>query len=327
MKLTYTPTREDDRTFFIQTHHAAYRDVVGKMFGWDEQLQDKLADKAFDEGNLYVIHHNNKAVGIAGWEEKEDHLWVKEVFLQPQYQGQGIGSQVVRDMLTKGRAKAKGVRLQALKENHGAKKLYERLGFTVDEATDTHWKMSYSFKVPTLETERLFLKPVTEADIPAYKKYFVDYEIIRHLSAAVPWPYPADGVNYFLNEQIFPYQGESVWLWGLFAKEAPGELIGAVHLWRKGKPEHRGFWLARPHHGKGLMTEAVAPINDFAFDELGFDQLIFSNAVGNIRSRRVKEKTGAQFWKVEPAQFIDPELTEHELWTLDAKAWKQRSSS
>jgi hypothetical protein len=40
------------------------------------------------------------------------------------------------------------------------------------------------------------------------------------------------------------------------------------------------------------MTEAVSPIMDYALEVLGFDRLIFSNAVGNERSRRVKEKTG-----------------------------------
>jgi hypothetical protein len=38
----------------------------------------------------------------------------------------------------------------------------------------------------TFTTERLLLRPVSEADIPAYTRYFVDYEVIRHLSAAVP---------------------------------------------------------------------------------------------------------------------------------------------
>ncbi len=41
--------------------------------------------------------------------------------------------------------------------------------------------------VPPLETERLLLRGVLESDIPAYEKHFVDYEVIRYLSDAVPW--------------------------------------------------------------------------------------------------------------------------------------------
>jgi RimJ/RimL family protein N-acetyltransferase len=82
-----------------------------------------------------------------------------------------------------------------------------------------------------------------------------------------------------------------------------------------------GFWLAKQHWGKGLMSEAVWPVTDYAFDCLGFDQLIFSNALGNRRSRRIKEKMGATFLRTEPAAFVDPEFTEHELWQLTKDDW------
>lgn len=73
----------------------------------------------------------------------------------------------------------------------------------------------------------------------------------------------------------------------------PKELIGAIELRRKGEPDNRGFWLAKKHWGRGIMTEAVIPVLEYAFNELGFEKLIFSNAVGNKRSHRIKEKTGA----------------------------------
>ncbi|MGB0419344.1 MAG: GNAT family N-acetyltransferase, partial [Opitutales bacterium] len=57
------------------------------------------------------------------------------------------------------------------------------------------------------KTSRLILKKVSQNDIPSYKKHFVNYEIIKHLSSAVPWPYPNDGVEWFINNQIIPFQG------------------------------------------------------------------------------------------------------------------------
>jgi len=41
-----------------------------------------------------------------------------------------------------------------------------------------------------------------------------------------------------------------------------------------------------------------------------------------MRSRRVKEKTGAKFLRVEPAKFVDPTLTEHEIWELEKEKWQ-----
>ncbi len=176
--------------------------------------------------------------------------------------------------------------------------------------------------LPTFETERLLLKEVTRADIPAYKKHFVDFEVIRHLSGAVPWPYPDDGVEQFLENVIFPAMGKTRWMWGLFLKERPDELIGAVDLWWEGRPEHRGFWLSRAHWGKGLMTEAVVPITNYAFSELGYEKLVFSNGLGNDRSRRIKEKTGARLVEVRPTDVNDRDrYTQQEIWELTREAW------
>lgn len=177
---------------------------------------------------------------------------------------------------------------------------------------------------PKLTTDRLILRAVTEADIPSYQKYFVDYEVIRHLASIVPWPYPDNGVSSFVNERILPYQGRDKWVWGIFLNQRPDELVGVVDLWRQSNPENRGFWLGKKFWGRGIMTEAVTPVTDFAFTNLGFEKLIFSNAKGNIRSRRIKEKTGATLVSVEPASFVDSVYSEREIWELTKADWFER---
>ncbi|MBV9877405.1 MAG: GNAT family N-acetyltransferase [Verrucomicrobia bacterium] len=181
-------------------------------------------------------------------------------------------------------------------------------------------------KLPIFATERLILREVTEADATAYEKNFVDYEIISQLASVVPWPYPPGGVLDFIRHQIVPRQGNDRWVWGIFLKEQPSEIIGVVDLWRTGTPENRGFWLGRRYWGKGIMTEAVFPIMDYAFDVLGFEKLCFSNAVGNKRSRRVKEKTGAQFLRIEPGTFVSASYTEREIWELTRDRWREFKS-
>jgi len=177
--------------------------------------------------------------------------------------------------------------------------------------------------IPTFTTARLILRAVTEADEPAYTKYFVDYDVVSPLSSVVPWPYPANGVMDYLQTMILPHQGKDKWVWGLFLKSNPDELIGCVDLWREGKPENRGFWLGKAFWGQGLMTEAVNPVMDYAFNSLGFEKLVFANAVGNARSRRIKEKTGARLIAVEPAKFVNPIYTEHEIWELTKNEWQK----
>lgn len=180
-------------------------------------------------------------------------------------------------------------------------------------------------QIPTFTTDRLILRGVTEANLADWQKHFDDYEVIRNLSHFVPWPYPKDGVETFFKNQIQPNQGNDRWLWGIFLKENPTELIGCVDLWRQGKPENRGFWLGKKFWKKGIMTEAVKPVMDYAFNELNFSSLVFANALGNQGSRRIKEKTGAKLLRVEPAKFVDPQFTEHEIWELKKEDWFKSS--
>jgi [ribosomal protein S5]-alanine N-acetyltransferase len=175
--------------------------------------------------------------------------------------------------------------------------------------------------LPVFETPRLILRAVRESDAPSYERYFVDYAVISELSAAVPWPYPKGGVMHYIRSEILPEQGKDRWVWGIFLKENPTELIGNVDLWRAGTPGNRGFWLGRPFWGRGLMTEAVEPVIDHAFQELGFEKLVFSNAFGNAKSRRIKEKTGATLIGKRPARFVNPRYTEAEVWELTREAW------
>lgn len=179
--------------------------------------------------------------------------------------------------------------------------------------------------IPTFKTERLIIREMTEADLPNYEKYFIDYEVIRYLTASVPWPYPAEGVRDYLNQEIIPYLGKERWLWGIFLQKSPGELIGAIELRRKANPDNRGFWLGKKFWGRGIMTEALVPITNYAFDLLGFEKMVFTNAVGNGPSHRIKDKMGARLLYTKPAKFVDPDFKEHEVWELSKEAWQRKS--
>lgn len=175
--------------------------------------------------------------------------------------------------------------------------------------------------LPVFQTKRLLLTGIKLEDVASYQKHFVDYDVIRYLSAYVPWPYPENGVADFFTRILLPRQGIDRWTWAIRLKDDSEEVIGCVDLWREGKPENRGFWLGRKFWGQGYMTEAIEPVMDYALNSLGFEKLIFTNAVGNERSRRVKEKTGAHLVGIKPASFVDPKFTEHEIWELKKDAW------
>lgn len=97
--------------------------------------------------------------------------------------------------------------------------------------------------------------------------------------------------------------------------------MGCVDLWREPIPENRGFWLGKNYWGQGIMSEAIKPVTAYAFEQLGFEKLYFTNAVGNLASRRVKEKSGATYLETRPAKFVSSEFTHTELWELTKENW------
>lgn len=176
-------------------------------------------------------------------------------------------------------------------------------------------------KISEFRTKRLILKGISLEDEPSYTKHFVDYEVIRYLSRTVPWPYPENGVKHYLKNVILPKQGIDRWTWGIFLQSNPEELIGCVDLWKDANPSNRGFWLGKKYWNKGIMTEAVYPVIEFAFYDIGFKQLIFSNAAGNVGSIKIKVKTGCKLVDISSAEYVDPSFTEQELWTLSLESW------
>jgi RimJ/RimL family protein N-acetyltransferase len=56
-----------------------------------------------------------------------------------------------------------------------------------------------------------------------------------------------------------------------------------------------GYWLAEPFWNKGIMTEAVKLITDYAFEHLNLNRIFAQPYDRNRASMRVLEKAGFQF--------------------------------
>lgn len=176
---------------------------------------------------------------------------------------------------------------------------------------------------PEFETGRLMLRPIELADAPAVQQLFPHWEIVRFLSAKVPWPYPADGALQFLRNVALPamHKGEQ-WTWAIRLKGGPDHLIGVINL-AAGPDENRGFWLGLPWHGQGLMPEACEAVTGFWFEGLGQERLRVSKAVLNRPSRRISEKEGARLVSTEERDYVSGRGLA-EIWELTREEWKRK---
>ena len=180
--------------------------------------------------------------------------------------------------------------------------------------------------VPQLETMRLVLRPLELADAEQIQRLFPHWEIVKHLAAVVPWPYPADGALTFVRDVALPAvaRGEQS-NWTLRLKTNPEQLIGSIALIHSpSRPhENRGFWIGLPWHGRGLMTEAADAVTDYWFNVLKFSVLRISKAAANLASRRVSEKQGMRLVGTEEREYVAGHMTA-EIWEITADEWNRR---
>jgi len=144
MDIQLIPVTEADREFCKKVHHIAYRPVIDKMFEWDDKQQDVFVDSDFDHCNVHIIHYENHPAGAIGWQDKADHLWFGPLFLLPEHQCKGIGSFLLNQFIDKAYIQKRPIRLQTLRQNYKAKKLYEKLGFKVKSSCPIYWQMEHS---------------------------------------------------------------------------------------------------------------------------------------------------------------------------------------
>ena len=186
--------------------------------------------------------------------------------------------------------------------------------------------MSTSVPAVELHTPRLILRPLQLSDAQQTQLFFPHWDIVKHLNAIVPWPYPADGaLTYYRDVALPAVERGDEWQWTLRLRQSPEKHIGAISLHRsislqRSRPDNRGFWLGLPWHGQGLMTEAVIAVNDFWFDVLGFPVLRAPKAVGNLPSRRISEKTGMRLIAIEQRDFVSGRCP-CEIWEITADEW------
>jgi len=143
-----------------------------------------------------------------------------------------------------------------------------------------------------IETERLILRPVDpERDFEPWARAMADEYTVRYL-----------GVKPMNRAEAWRSMAMVIGHWavrgfGFFSVElkATGEWVGRVGPWRpEGWPGNEVGWTISPDHlRKGYATEAARASLDFAFNTLGWTQVIHVIMEGNEASMAVARKIGS----------------------------------
>ena len=147
--------------------------------------------------------------------------------------------------------------------------------------------------VPTLETERLILRPLTMDDLDAVFKWAGDPRVNKYMIYPL-YKSKEDGIEWL--EGL--YKDEDKKDFGFVLKET-GELIGSggiyyhpdIHVWSIGYNLSYDYWK------RGLVTEAMTKIIEWTRQNFTVRAIAGTFAIGNIGSQRVMEKLGMTFYE------------------------------
>jgi len=173
---------------------------------------------------------------------------------------------------------------------------------------------------PVLETERLILRPTRSEDFDAYARFMDDDEAARFIGGAqsrtIAWR------GFLQIAGAWQLQGYS--MFSVISKQT-GNWIGRVGPWvPEGWPGNEIGWGIVPDlWGRGYATEAARAAIDWAFDALGWDEIIHAIAPDNPGSQAVARKLGSANWG--PGRLPPPfDEDEIDIWGQTRTQWMKR---
>lgn len=134
MKITYKrATTEDISTLILMEKSIGFSKTYSSMiekYEWEE---------AIESGPVYVLEFDGKIVGNMTYEIKSaDHVYISGLLILPEFQGKGLGKQVMSDILQE-IGKVYRIDLATHPDNFKAIHLYEYFGFVIESRKENYF--------------------------------------------------------------------------------------------------------------------------------------------------------------------------------------------
>jgi len=171
-----------------------------------------------------------------------------------------------------------------------------------------------------LETERLILRPTAPEDFEPWAAFMADIEASKFVGGpqarAVAWR------GFLTMAGAWAIQGYAMFS---VIEKSSGRWVGRLGPWvPEGWPGTEVGWgLAREAWGKGYATEGATAAIDWAFDTLGWSEVIHCIAPDNAPSQAVGRRLGSRPLRSThlPAPF---ETMAVDVWGQSREEWQER---
>ena len=148
---------------------------------------------------------------------------------------------------------------------------------------------------PSLQTERLLLRPFVLADAADVQRLAGEREIAA-FTTNIPHPYEDGVAEQWIGTHQEAFEQGRAAHWAIVLRDR-GLLIGAIGLsiQREHARAEMGYWIGRPYWGRGYCTEAARAVLRYGFTVLGLNRIYAAHMRSNPASGRVMQKIGMRY--------------------------------
>ncbi|MEA1976305.1 MAG: GNAT family N-acetyltransferase, partial [Chloroflexota bacterium] len=130
------------------------------------------------------------------------------------------------------------------------------------------------------------------ADALTVEKY-VSEKAIAATTLNIPHPYTLEMAEEWIGTHKEAFENGQAVRFAITLEDS-GELVGAIGLEITAAHERAeiGYWIGKPHWGKGYCTEAAIAVIQHGFDSLGLERIFATHFLKNPASGRIMQKAG-----------------------------------
>ena len=142
-EVTIRPAAQSDFDFLFHLVCITMKDYVAATTGWDEVKEKEIFTRYFDFSSyqISVIVLDGSDIGYLKTDRTDKEIFLANVHVHPDYQNQGVGSRIIESLLVDAARQGVPVSLKVLKVNQAARRLYEKLGFSIEEEAEDYYLM------------------------------------------------------------------------------------------------------------------------------------------------------------------------------------------
>ena len=151
--LTLRPLTAVDDSFMLALYLHS-RDYELAQLPWDDaqkeafltmqyHQQRQAYQQQYPQAEWSIVVWEGQDVGRLIVEQRPSEIGLMDITIAPEWRNKGFGSQVIQQVMQRATAVNLPVRLYVDVSNHAAVRLYQRLGFTIFEANEVDYRMTF----------------------------------------------------------------------------------------------------------------------------------------------------------------------------------------